>query len=227
MEVLSGLDLESGGRYNLVLRNCLHNLNIKKGVNMLPDFLKTKEKLKKMHNTEMKKAQFRHLGPFADTPKSEIFEGDEVILTRSDGSREEVKVKKAEGKMEIKLKEIEEMTHERILDKINTVAREMAKQIAKEGYETLSQAAEGVGNVTSADGKPLSIDLLLEGLEKMHLSFDEDGQPSGLRLVAHPKMSSALEKICSQLESHPRYQELMERKREEERVRENSRELVG
>ena len=194
---------------------------------MLPDFLKTKEKLKKMHNTEMKKAQCRHLGPFADTPKSEIFEGDEVILTRSDGSREEVEMKEAEGKMEIKLKEIEEMTHERILDKIDTVAREMSKQIAKSGYEVIDKAAQEVGNVTSADSEPLSIDLLLEGLEKMHLSFDEDGQPSGLTLVAHPKMSSALEKIYSQIESHPRYQELMERKREEWRVRENNRELVG
>ena len=129
--------------------------------------------------------------------------------------------------MEIKLKEIEEMTHERILDKIDTVAREMAKQIAKSGYEVIDKAAQEVGNVTSADSEPLSIDLLLEGLEKMHLSFDEDGQLSGLRLVAHPKMSSVLEKIYSELESHPRYQELMERKREKERVRENNRELVG
>ena len=62
VEVPSGLDPESKGKHKLVLRNCSHNLNIRKGisVNMLPDFLKTKEKLKKMHNTEMKKAQFRH-----------------------------------------------------------------------------------------------------------------------------------------------------------------------
>lgn len=194
---------------------------------MLPDFLKTKENLKKMLDSEMQKAQFRHMGPFADTPKSEIVERDKVILIRSDGSREEVEMKKAEAKVETKLEEVEEMTHEKVLDKIDTLAREMAKQIAKTAYETMSEAAEEVGNVTSADGRPLSIDLLLEGLEKMHLSFDEEGQPSGLRLVAHPKMSSALEKIYSQIESHPRYQELMERKREEWRVRENNRELVG
>ena len=194
---------------------------------MLPNFLKTKEKLKKMLDSEIKKAEFRHLGPFADTPKSNLFEGDEVILIRADGSRAEVKMEKAEGKVEIKLEEVEEMTHERVLDKIDTMVRQMAKQIAKAAYETMSKAAEEVGNVTSADGEPLSVDLLLEGLEKMHLSFDEEGQPSGLRLVAHPKMSSSLKKIYSEIESHPRYQELMERKREEERVRENNRELVG
>ena len=57
----------------------------------------------------------------------------------------------------------------------------MAKQIAKNGYEVISKAAEEVGNVTSADGEPLSIDLLLKSLEKIHLSFDEDGQPSGVK----------------------------------------------
>ena len=203
------------------------NPNIKRGVNVLPDFLKTKEKLKKMLNSEMKKAQFRHMGPFADTPQSSIFEGDEVILIRDDGSRGEMKMRKMQATVDLKLEEAEEMTHERVLDKIDTMSREMAKQIAKRGYEVIDEAAQEVGNVTSADGKPLSVDLLLESLEKMHLSFDEEGQPSGLRLVAHPKMSSALENIYSQLESHPRYQQLMERKREEERVRENNRELVG
>ncbi len=194
---------------------------------MLPDFLKTKEKLKKMLDSEMEKAQFRHLGPFADTPKSNIFEGDEIILIRADGSHEEINMEKVEGKIEVKLDEAEEMTPEKVLDKIDTVAREMAQQIAKTAYEVMSEAAEEIGNVTSADGESLSIDLLLKGLEKMHLSFDEEGQPSGLRLVAHPNMSSELEKIYSQIESHPRYQELMERKREEWRVRESNRKLVG
>lgn len=194
---------------------------------MLPDFLKTKEKLKKMLDSEMKKAQFRHMGPFADTPQSNIFEGDEVILIREDGSRGEMQMRKMQATVDFKLEEVEEMTHEKVLDKIDTLAREMAGQIARRGYEVIDEAAQEVGNVTSADGEPLSIDLLLEGLEKMHLSFDEEGQPSGLRLVAHPNMAPTLENIYSQLESHPRYQELMERKREEERVRENNRELVG
>ena len=194
---------------------------------MLPDFLKTKEKLKKMLDSEMKKAQSRHMEPFADTPKSNLFEGDKVILICTDDSREEVRMEKVEGKIEIKQEEIEGLTHEKVIDKIDTVAREMAEQMANAAYKVMSNAAEEVGNVTSADGEPLSIDLLLKSLEKIHLSFDEEGQPSGLRLVAHSKMSSSLEKIYSQIESHPRYQELMERKREEWRVRENNRKLVG
>ena len=135
-------------------------------------------------------------------------------------------MKKMETVIEIKQEEIEEMTHEKVLDKIDTMAREMAKQIAKIGYEVIGRATEEVGNVVSVDG-PLSLNDFWELYEKMHIDFDEEGQPSGLRLVAHPNMSSALEEIYSQIESHPHYQEIMERKREEWRVRENNRALVG
>ena len=54
-------------------QNLLHNIDIRKEEIMLPDYLKTKEKLGKMLNSEMKKAKFRHMGPFADTPKSNLF----------------------------------------------------------------------------------------------------------------------------------------------------------
>lgn len=193
---------------------------------MLPDFLKTKEKIGKMLNSEMKKAHFRHLGPFADSPTTIIHEGKEVIMIRADGSTDEMNMKKAETKIEIKTEEIEDMTHERVLDKIDTLARELAKQKAKIGYEVIDRATEEVGNVVSVDGTP-SLDDFWELFEKMHIDFDEKGQPSGLRLVANPIMSSSLENIYSQIESHPRYQEIMERKREEWRVRENNRALVG
>ena len=193
---------------------------------MLPDFLKTKEKLKRMIDAERKKAQLQHMGPFADVPQSKIFEGDKVVFISENGSCEEVKMEKAEVKIEIKWEEIEEMTHERVLDKIDTLARDMAKKIAKSLYELMSEAAEEAGNVSSSDGALISVDLLLEGIGKMHLSFDEEGQ-SGLTFAANPKLSPSLDKTISQLKTDPRYQKLMEQKREEWRVRESRRKLVG
>ncbi len=193
---------------------------------MLPDFLKTKEKIGKMLNSEMKKAHFRHLGPFADSPKTIIHEGKKVIMIRADGSTDEMNMIKAETEIEIKTEEIEDMTHEKVLDKIDTLAREIAKQKAKIGYEAIEKATEEVGNVVSVDGT-ISLNDFWEMYEKVHIDFNEEGQPSGYRLVAHPNMAPELEEIYSQIESHPRYQEIMERKREEWRVRENNRALVG
>ena len=194
---------------------------------MLPDFPKTKEKLKKMIISERNKAQLRHMGPFADFPKSNIFEGDKVLFINEDGSCEEVEMETAEVKIEIKWDEIEEMTHETVLEKIDTMARDMAKKVSKSIYELISEAAEEAGNVTSSDGKPISVDLLLEGIQKMHLSFDEGGQPSGLTFAANRKLSPSLDEAISQLKTDPRYHKLMEQKKEEWRVRESHRKLVG
>ena len=194
---------------------------------MLPDFIKTKEKLKKMLDSERKKAELLHLGPVADAPKSMIFEGNKTIIIYEDGSCAEVKMEKAISRLEVKWEEVETMTHETILNKIDNVAKEMAEQIKKSYYETLSEAAEEAGNVTSTDGKTLSVDMILEMVKKMHLSFDEEGNPSGLTFAGSPKLRPVLAEIISQAESDPRYQALMEQKREEWRVRESRRKLVG
>ena len=103
---------------------------------MLPDFLKTKEKLKRMLDSERKKAELLHLGPVADAPKSMIFEGNKTIIIYEDGSCAEVKMEKATSRLEVKWEEVETMTHETILNKIDNVAKEMAEQIKKSYYGT-------------------------------------------------------------------------------------------
>ena len=198
---------------------------------MLPDFLKTKEKLKKMLDSERKKAELSHLGPVADAPKSMIFEGNKTISIHGDGSCEEVKMEKATSRLEVKWEEVETMTHETVLKKIDDVAKEMTEQIKKSFYGILSEAAEEAGNVTSSDGKPLSVDLILEMLENMPVSFDEEGNPSGLTLSVSPELYPALAEVIEQAKADPqidkRFKALMEQKREEWRVRENNRKLVG
>ena len=193
---------------------------------MFPDFLKTKEKLNRMIISERKKAQLQYMGPFADIPQSNLIEGNKVLFINEDGSCEELTMEEAKVEIEIKWAEIEEMTHERVLDKIDTMARDMAKKLSNSAYQLLSEAAEESGNVTSSDGEPASVDLLLEAIEKMDLSFDEEGH-SGLTFAANPELSPPLDKIISQLETDPRYQKLMEQKREEWLVRESRRKLVG
>ena len=194
---------------------------------MLPDFLETKEKLRKRLNSQLEQERLSHLGPFADISTIMIFEGDKTITIHEDGSVQETKLEKIIIERQIDLAEVEKMNHEMVLDEINSVSKEMAGKQKELFYETIDKAIDEAGNVVSADGKPFSVDLLLEVLEGVDLDFDEEGQPSGFRLVAHPKFYPSIKKVISQAESDPRYQALMERKREEWRVRENNRELVG
>ena len=198
---------------------------------MLPDFLKVKEKLEKKLNHQLKQALLSHLGPLADVPTFIFFEGNKAIIIREDGSIAEMNPKEMRVDQEIKLAEIEEMSHEMVLDKINTMAEEMAEKQKRLSYEVIRKTAEEVGNVVSADGKPLSMDVLFEMLEKVSQDFDEEGNPDELTPIATPEVYAAIVKTIEQAKTNPendkRYNAIMERKREEWRVRENNRELVG
>ena len=193
---------------------------------MFPDFLKTKEKLEKMLY-KMKEARLSHLGPLADVPVSLVFEGSKTVIIRADGSVQEVKPEKTTVELQVESEEVEKMTHEMVLNKMNRAAEEMAEKREKLFFEQIKKLTDEVGNVVSADGKPLSIDLFFEAIEKIDIDFDEEGNPSMLMFVANPKTSPSITKILPQVEADPRYQAIIERKREEWRARESNRKLVG
>ena len=198
---------------------------------MLPDFLKTKEKLEIMLDYSFRQAVLSHLGPVANVPISLSFEGNRTILIRADGSIEEMDPEQATAELQVNYEEFEEMNDAAVLNKIDGAAEEMASQQAKSLYEEVGKAAEQVGNVVSADGKPFSMDLFFEGLEKIDIDFDEDGNPSGLMCPVSPELYPSVVKAVEQAKTDPemdkRYDAIMERKKEEWRVRESHRKLVG
>ena len=193
---------------------------------MFPDFLKTKEKLQKMLYYEMMQAHLTHMGPLADVPVSMIFEGNRTVVIREDGSYEERNLEEITAELQVKFEEVEKMPHEIVLDKINGVTEEMAGKLKKSAYEQIEKSADEVGNVVDADGKPFSIDLLLELLEKIDIDFDEAGNPT-LVMVSGTKLAPSINKVIADPENSRRYHALMERKKEEWRVRESNRKLVG
>lgn len=198
---------------------------------MFPDFLKVKEKLQKKLDYQMRLARQSHMGPLAKIPESMNFEGNRTILVRGDGSVDEMQPKVAATEIEVKLTEAETMTPEMVGDLINNAAEEIAAQQARIFYKKIDEYAEEDETVVSSGGEPFSIDKYFELLEKIDIDFDEEGNPEGVAFVAHPNMSSSISDVLSQASADPdndrRYKEIMERKREEFRVRENNRKLVG
>ena len=162
---------------------------------------------------------------------SVVFEGNKTIIIREDGSIEEMGLKEATSELKVNLADFEKMNHETVLNKINDAAEEIAGQQAKSFYEEVGRAAEEVDNVVDADGKPFSMDLFFQGLEKIDIDFDEAGNPSGLIGAVNPKLFPSIVKVVEQAKTDPeinkRYDELIERKRREWRARESRRKLVG
>ena len=198
---------------------------------MFPDFLKTKEKLQKMLYYKMMQTHLTYMGPLADVPVSMIFEGNKTVIIREDGSSEEKNLEEITAELQVKFEEVEKMSHEMVLDKINGVTEEMVGKFKKSFYEGLKKLSDETGNVVSADGEPFSMDLFFEALEKIDIDFDEAGNPSGLAFVAGPKLYPSVAKVIAQAKTDPendrRYKTIIERKREEWRARESNRKLVG
>lgn len=198
---------------------------------MLPDFLKTKEKLKKMHAYFLEQSLSFHISPFNRVPTSIIFEGNKTVVVREDGSIEEGRLAENRVEIRVELADVEEMTPDEVFDRINGAAIEMAGMMKKSVYEQIEKSAEEVGNVVDAKGKPFTIGMYFEMLEKMEIDFDEAGYPMLPTCVVSPKLMPSIAKVISQAENDPeinkRFQDIIKEKREEWNVRENNRKLVG
>lgn len=198
---------------------------------MLPDFLKVKEKLKIMIDYKLKHAILSNLGPLAEIPESIHFEGNSSITYYADGTQSETDSVEISSQLKIELEELEEMTPEGVHEKIDHLAQEMAKKQAMHFYKTINETAEEAGTVVDAEGAQFSMDLFFEVIEKIDIDFDENGDPIGLMVAMSPELYHSAAKVIEQAENDPeinkRLDAIMERKREEWRVRESNRKLVG
>ena len=198
---------------------------------MLPDFLKTKEKLNIMIDFNLKQAILFHLGPLADIRETIYFEGSKTVINYDDGSVSEIESEEFSVMLKLDMDEIETMTHDKVLEKINDIAKEMAEKQAKFFFKRIGEFAEEAGNVVSAEGETFSMDIFFEVLEKVSRDFDHAGKPDEISFAASPELFQSISKVFNEAKSDPevqkRFDAIMEQKREEWRVRESNRKLVG
>jgi len=70
--------------------------------------------------------------------------------------------------------------------------------MARQLFARMDEIAEENGMVVDARGRPFSVDLFIEGLEKMDIDFDASGKPIMPGCVVHP---SNMEKLCAALDT--------------------------
>lgn len=97
---------------------------------------------------------------------------------------------------------------------LNDVAEEMAKAVETTIFTTLNEVIAKTGNIVNGKGKPPSIEMMIEMLDKMEVSFNDDGSP-GLTVVCHPEMRKKFEEIFSEPENRRKWQEAIDKKRKE------------
>ena len=198
---------------------------------MLPDFSTTKPALVRHLSRFLNERVDAHMGPFAGVPRSTYFEGDTHSVKRTPSQTESTSpFEEASSKLLVHAHEVPTLSLGDIHERLDGIAQDVASQMAKYFYETIGQAVEEVGNDIKADG-PITPELLLETLERLHIEFDRFGQPSLPQIHVHPKMTQRLQDAIRQMMTDPRYREkyqfVLTTQRESWRAREASRKLVG
>jgi hypothetical protein len=154
-------------------------------------------------------------------------EGDDWKLARADGTIDSTAMKEHEISDVVTFTELETLTLEGVLEKIDAIASRMLDEQTKTVIETLDKAAKEVGNVVHGGGKPLSADLLYEVLEKREVDFSE---PNSQAFWTSPAMGARLEALLRQIQQDPeqkaRFESMWRAKYEQWRLREADRELA-
>ncbi len=104
-------------------------------------------------------------------------------------------------------------------------SRKYHEHIARSMFQTVSDVSEAVGNVISAQGQPLTPDLLNDMLEKLEIDFDDTGEPIMPTAVAHPDVVKKLFAIEPTPEQLQRQKDILRRKKEAYDAKKRTRRL--
>ena len=194
---------------------------------MLPDFPKIKRKVNELLTRYLQRLV--RADPLLSKIKEQpVFEGNRM----SSGVRTGESVfEQISAQSPVKRKDIIEKGLKVYFKSIPLMADEIIKQKTKLLFAKIGQSTQETGNIVDLKGKPLTPERFLELLEKIWIDFDDKGKPHIPTLVVSPETGIQLKQKFAEWAKDPvherKFEELMERKREEWNDRESNRKLVS
>ena len=192
---------------------------------MLPDIPTLKKRLLKVQMKFVHDVAREQMPAFGGCLRLPIFEGNKNGIERATGDSEIREFDRVGA-------EIVTAPHKDDLGatfaKLYEMGRQIAEKTEKNSFQYMTELLTRVGQATDAKGKPTA-EAMLEMLEKVEIPLGADGNldMSGMNMVVSPDAYRTAVKAWTELQSDPRFQELMKRKEAAARVREANRKLVG
>lgn len=97
--------------------------------------------------------------------------------------------------------------------KLYEMVMKRIEQMHKLMYEEIITATDLTGNKVDAHGKKFNPDFLLDMLEKMEISFDENGEPNNLQLHVSPETYNQIKDQKFTPEQEKRHNDIIEKKK--------------
>lgn len=196
---------------------------------MLPDYPETKRLFAKFFQNYMR-VRARQISPFGMIQTRLLHEGRSMKVTRADKSESQSDTVQLSTQMEISYAEVENLTLETVIKKYDEVVLDMVRKQADFVRERLGEEIPATQAVDGR-GRKFGPQILFEVLEKMQIEFYADGRPHEIHvegpLFTPEKLDAIFKEIDNSPELSKKFQDLLNQKREDWRVREADRKLVG
>ena len=194
---------------------------------MLPDYPEIKIRINAILLKRMR--QIIRGAQFENVNRQRVFEGNLGIIRRPDGTEEKISYTLFRSGFELKIDDIANITQDKVIEHIDTMAYDLAKQNAKYAIETIEKGIKQAGN--SVNHQELTAETILEVIEMSSIDFRLDGTPIMPTLYIHPSAKESVTKLIDKIKNTPKYNkqmnDILTQKKEDWRVRESNRKLVG
>lgn len=198
---------------------------------MLPDYPSLKRKFRQRLIRFMQQKINGRAPMMARISHFRQWEGADFCYTDPSGATKSSSAKEVKAEFSIPRNLPPLKTIQEVFLALNAAAEDMARQSETMLFKKLDESVRESGNVLDNGGRPFEPALLLESLDKMWIDFDENGKPEMPTIVLHPDLFNSIKDRLaeweSDLEFKAKWQEIIERKKEEWRDRESNRKLVG
>jgi hypothetical protein len=195
---------------------------------MLPTFPKIIA-LRAEANEACVKAMVRELAPQFGMIKHNIqFEGSGHSITRADDTVSHTELEGVSGEVGVKRgSPLSEFTPDVVDEHLANIARQIAEGSTKQFYKVMERATREAGMVIDAKGGPATEGLILDALDRMEHTFDEDGTWNPPTIIAPKHVVELFAGKDMSPEGQARLAEILERKRNDFRRRQAGRVLAG
>jgi hypothetical protein len=196
----------------------------------LPQYRQLKAQLERWFLDLLRHSARQQLGPFAESPRLIQHEGDRHSYNTVNGDERTADYQELAVEVRFAKSDILRMTLEDVLKFLTENGRELGAKEAEFHFGRLNAIMKEAGNVVDGQGRPITFDLYLEMLEKLHIAFDDFGNPRIPTIVVAPHLTQRVEEMLQEAAADEgarvRFETVMEQKRKEWDEEQNRRKLV-
>lgn len=194
---------------------------------MLPNFPKVRSTIGKFLRDYLEIRTSAHSGILQQMKKKvALHECNKYDQHRFDGSTEKQPLSGLSSKITISKTDLDEKGFAAVLEAYDRAAKDVADKQTSFIFGRFDEIVESTGQSFDAGGKQLTMDLLLDILDKTEIDFDEQGQPNLPTLFSGRAFHETAQKWTITDEQEKRFEEIIERKWFAWRDRESDRRLV-